>query len=80
MWIATQNKNRMLNSNQTIDIFIDKTGTKIYAEVACDRDFIVLGEYKNRDACLKVMHQIFAHLGYMDSLGKTFVMPLGGEV
>ena len=78
MWIQTQNKQRIINSDQIVDIFIDKTGTKIYAEVSIDdRDFILLGEYENRDTCLKVLEHIT--IGISSKL-LGIPMPLGGEV
>ena len=54
MWIQTQNKQRLVNSDQIIDIFIDKTGKIIYAETTRDGDFFTLGEYQDRDTCLYV--------------------------
>lgn len=44
MWIQTQNKQRIVNSDQIIDIFIDNTGKKILAETTRDGDFFTLGE------------------------------------
>lgn len=77
MWIRTQNKQRIINSDQIVDIFIDKTGTKIYAEVSIDRDFILLGEYENRDICLHVLESISVVIGNNIPM---VTMPLGGEV
>ena len=46
-------------------------------ETTRDGDFFTLGEYKNRDTCLKVLSEILdsyrAMLSYHD-------MPLGGDV
>ena len=50
MWIQTQNRQRIINSDQVIDIFIDKQGKNIYAETTCNGEAIVLGVYKDRDA------------------------------
>lgn len=77
MWIVTQNKQRIVNSDQIIDIFIDKTGTKIMAETTRDGDFFTLGEYRDRDTCLTVISQILDNMRY--TLCK-FEMPLGGNV
>ena len=58
MWIRTQNKQKLVNSDQIIDIFINKTGKEIYAETTDDGDFIILGEYSNRDICNKILDDI----------------------
>ena len=77
MWIRTQNRHRVINSDQIIDIFVDKTGTKIMAETTRDGDFFTLGEYKDRDTSLKVLDDLFAsHF----TQGCTYRMPLGGEI
>ena len=82
MWIQTQNKQRMINSDQIIDIFVDKTGTKIMAETVIDnRDHPVpihfaLGEYKDRDTCIEVLEYVAIATGSLPVLP----MPLGGEV
>ena len=77
MWIRTQNKQRIINTDQIVDIFVDKTGTKIYAESTIDRDFLVLGEYENRDTCLTILTEIHVAIG----AGVPIIeMPLGGDV
>lgn len=82
MWIRTQNKHRVINSDQIIDIFIDRTGKLLIAEVpraTIDHgtSLITLGEYKDRDTCLKVLDDLFAtHFPKVC----TYRMPLGGEV
>lgn len=78
MWIRTQNKQRIINSDQIIDIFVDKTGTKIMAETTRDGDFFTLGEYKDRDTCLKILEHILMAIGRAKAPGIT--MPLGGDV
>ena len=77
MWIQTQNKQRIINSDQIIDIFVDKTGTKIMAETTRDGDFFTLGEYKDRDTCIKVLEHL--SIGMVSNLPGV-PMPLGGEV
>ena len=77
MWIQTQNRQRIVNTDQIIDIFVDKTGKIVYAETTRDGDFFVLGEYQDRDICLKVMSIIVRIVGNSDA---TYLyMPLGGE-
>lgn len=77
MWIRTQNRQRIVNSDQIIDIFVDKTGTKIMAETTRDGDFFTLGEYKDRDTCLDILEHLGAVIG-----NNTFIitMPLGGVI
>lgn len=77
MWIRTQNKQRIINSDQIVDIFISKTGTTIYAETTLDRDFFVLGEYKDRDTCLNVVESLST---VISSDIPMVTMPLGGEL
>ena len=78
MWIRTQNKQRIINSDQIIDIFVDKTGTKIMAETTRDGDFFTLGEYKDRDTCLDILDVIMIVGAHEDV---TFLqLPLGGDV
>ena len=77
MWIQTQNRQRIINSDQIIDIFVDKTGTKIMTETTRDGDFFTLGEYKDRDTCLNVLEHIT--IGISSKL-LGIPMPLGGEV
>lgn len=76
MWIQTQNKQRMINSDQIIDIFVDKSGTKIMAETTRDGDFLDLGCYENRQICLEVLEYVAIATGSLPVLP----MPLGGEV
>ena len=71
MWIQTQNKQRIINSDQIIDIFVDKTGTKVMAETTRDGDFFTLGEYKDRDTCLKVLEHISIYIGSNNPIGDT---------
>lgn len=83
MWIRTQNKQRIINSDQIIDIFISKTGTKIYANTTVghhepgDTSQFILGEYKDRETCLKVLDDLF---GTCFPNGCAYRMPLGGEI
>lgn len=77
MWIRTQNKQRIINSNQIIDIFIDKTGTKLYAETTRDGDFFELGCYKDRTTCLDILEHLFVSIG---AGIPSMAMPLGGDV
>ena len=77
MWIQTQNKQRIVNSDHIIDIFIDKTGKIIYAETTRDGDFFTLGEYENRDICMKVLNEVLLRTTYRDNIVR---MPLGGNV
>ena len=77
MWIRTQNKQRIINSDQIIDIFVDKTGTKIMARTTRDGDFFTLGEYKDRDTCLGILDHILIVIG--KNLPMT-VIPFGGDV
>lgn len=78
MWIRTQNKQMLINSDQIVDIFINKVGDTIYAETTIDRDFIRLGEYKDRDTCLEVLEVIMIVGGHKDV---TYLqLPLGGDV
>lgn len=76
MWIQTQNRQRIVNSDQVIDIFISVRGIEIYAETVKE-DYISLGEYKDRDTCLKVLEHISVGMG---SNLPGIPMPLGGEV
>lgn len=78
MWVRTQNSQRIVNSDHIVDIFIDKDGTKIYAELSIDsRGFILLGEYKDRDTCLEVLNGLNIIIG---STITGIEMPLDGEV
>lgn len=58
MWIRTQPKLKIVNSDQVIDIFISKTGKEIYSEVAGDGDIILLGTYDSKDTCMKILDDI----------------------
>lgn len=79
MWIRTQNRQRIVNSDHIVDIFIDRTGTKIFAETTLDsRDFFVLGEYENRDTCLEILDVLMIVGGHNDV--KWLQLPLGGDV
>lgn len=77
MWIRTQNKQRIINSDQIIDIFIDNTGKKILAETTRDGDFFALGEYENRDICMEILNHLFEASTFPYSYES---MPLGGDV
>ena len=80
MWIRTQNKQRIINSDQIVDIFISKTGTTIFAETtisALDKNLMVLGEYANRDICLTVVESLST---VISSDTPVVTMPLGGEL
>lgn len=72
MWIRTQNKQRIINSDQIVDIFVDKTELKVMASTR-NGDVFTLGEYKDRDTCLIVLSQIPDGTRYMLS---KFEMPL----
>lgn len=77
MWIRTQNKQMIINSDQVIDIFVDRTGTKVMAETTRDGDFFTLGTYENRDTCLGIVEHIL--IAISKSLPMT-VIPFGGNV
>lgn len=79
MWIRTQNKQRIINSDQIIDIFIDKTGKIIYAETTRDGDFFTLGEYQDRDTCMKILDNMSVIIGITGKI-PGIAMPLGGQV
>ncbi len=57
MWIRTQNKQRIINSDQIVNIFIDNTGKKLIADTIRRQDEfgLVLGEYQDRDTCLEIL-------------------------
>ena len=76
MWIRTQNKQRIINSDQIIDIFIDNTGKKILAETTRDGDFFALGEYENREVSLSVLDSLLAIIG---TDAPAICLPFGGE-
>lgn len=78
MWIKSQTKNMIVNSEQMIDIFIDKSGNRIMCETTRDGDFYVLGEYKDRDTCLKILDALISVIGHDECV--YINMPLGGEV
>ena len=79
MWIRTQNKQRIVNTDQVTDIFINNIGTSIIAHVSMPNDtrMVYLGEYENRDTCLKVLESIMNVIGTKLPL---ITMPLGGEI
>ena len=77
MWIRTQNKQRIINSDQIIDIFIDKTGKNIYAETITKDSFFTLGEYQDRDTCLEILDVLMV-VGSHDNV-KWIQLPLGGD-
>ena len=78
MWIQTQSKQQIINSDRVINIFIDKTGTKIMANTTREDAFsFILGEYKDRDTCLKVLEHI--SVGMSSNL-IGIPMPFGGEI
>lgn len=80
MWIRTQNKQRIINSDQIVDIYINNRGTAIYAESVFDSEnsYFVLGEFKDRDTCMNILEMLMAILGH-DNI-KWINIPLGGEV
>ena len=81
MWIQTQDRQKIVNSDHIISIYIraSRTTVNIYADLAKDREatYVILGEYKDRDTCLKVLDGIILGL---ESMVSVYVMPLGGEV
>ena len=81
MWIRTQNKQRIINSDQIIDIFVGRTGTKIVANTTCydlDASEVVLGEYQDRNACLEILDVLMTIVGHDDVT--WLQLPPGGEV
>ena len=77
MWIQTQNKQRIINSDQIIDIFVARTAPVIYANTTDDADNIVLGEYKDKDTCIDILEVILI-VGSHDDV--TWLrLPLGGD-
>lgn len=79
MWIQTQNKQRIINSDQIIDIFVGRTGTKIVANTTCydlDASEVILGEYQDRETCMKILEALTL-IGVNIPL---MAMPLGGEI
>ena len=82
MWIQTQNKQRIINSDQIIDIFIGRTGTKIVANTTCydlDASEVVLGEYQDRDTCMTILEHMSIIIGITGKI-PGITIPLGGEV
>lgn len=80
MWIQTQNKQRIINSDQIVDIFIDKTGKIIYAETTNKEiSIITLGEYQDRDTCIKILDYMTAIVGSTGIIA-GMTMPLGEEI
>ena len=77
MWIMTQNRQRIVNADNVTSIFIDKTGTKLYANETSTDDNILLAEYADRSTCVHVIGDLLDRLNSHE----TFIrMPLGGEV
>lgn len=62
MWITTQNKRMLINSEQIIDIYTNVPGTTIFAETNAmingANKIIPLAEYKDRKTCLLVMDDL----------------------
>lgn len=79
MWIQTQNKQRLINSDQIIDIYINKTGTSIYANTIDPEEFKLLGEYPDRDTCMKILDHMSIIIGITGKI-PGITMPLGGGV
>lgn len=77
MWIRTQNKQRIINSDQIIDIFVARTAPVIYANTTDDADNIPLGEYKDKDTCLEVLNALLMLIG---TKHPSCEIPLGGDV
>ena len=77
MWIRTQNKQRIINSDQIIDIFVARTAPVLYANTTDDADFLILGEYKDKDTCLDILECLLVGIG---SNVPAISLPLGGEV
>ena len=79
MWIQIQNKQRIINSDQIVDIFIDNTGKNLIADtIIRQNNFgLILGEYQDRDTCLFVLSAILECITSEQVIVK---MPLGSEV
>lgn len=80
MWIRTQNKQRIINSDQIIDIFVGRTGTKIVANTTCydlDASEVILGEYKDKETCLEILDVLMIVGGHNDVT--WLKLPLGGD-
>lgn len=81
MWITTQNKRMVINSEQIIDIYTNVSGTTIFAETNAmingANKIIPLGEYKDKETCLEILEHLSLVAG-SDSLAIT--MPLNDEV
>lgn len=77
MWIRTQNKQRIINSDQIIDIFVARTAPVLYANTTDDGDYVTLGEYKDKDTCLEVLSGLVTLIGTKHPSCK---LPLGGDV
>lgn len=80
MWIRTQDKQRIINSDRIATVYVSNTGGKIMAVVEAEKgllEYALLGDYKNRDICIKILDDF-------SSCAKAglpiFEMPLGGEV
>lgn len=62
MWIQTQNKQQIINSDHIINIFVARTAPIIYANTTDDADYIILGEYPDKDTCLGVLNALLSIL------------------
>lgn len=80
MWIRTQNKLRLVNTEQIVDIYIDLNGTRLFARISRDDSskFITLGEFKDKDTSLRVLDGITELIG--EDKVKYINIPLGGDV
>lgn len=81
MWITTQSKRMLINSEQIIDIYTNVSGTTIFAETNAmingANKIIPLGEYKERETCLKILEHLSLVAG---SDSPAITMPLNDEV
>lgn len=80
MWIITQNKKALINSDNIIMIFVTGGGdniikARVNATSQCVEN-ITLGEYKDRETCLEILE----HLLVGDSDVTSITMPLNEEV
>ena len=82
MWITTQNKRMLINSEQIIDIYTNVPGTTIFAETNAMingvNKIMPLGEYKDKEICLKILEYLSLVVGSSDIPAIT--MPLNEEV
>ena len=81
MWITTQNKRMLINSEQIIDIYTNVPGTTIFAETNAMingvNKIIPLGEYKDKEIGLKILEHLSLVVG---SDIPAITMPLNEEV